>query len=241
MKHVICSVLLSVVAGGAIAQNPIKVNQVGYGANEEKIAVIEPQVKAKSFVIKDAKGRKVWSGKANIAIKSPFNDKVRRQVDFSRITTPGTYTFYAGKQSQQVIISQNPNNEVAAAALKAFYLQRTAMPIEEKYAGAYARPMAHPDNKVIVHPSAASASRPAGTVISSPGGWYDAGDYNKYIVNSAFTIGMMLQAYQLNKDYFDAMDVNIPESGNGVADLLDEVMYNIKWMMTTQDPEDAGV
>ncbi|MCI6558881.1 MAG: glycoside hydrolase family 9 protein [Prevotella sp.] len=241
MKHVICSVLLSVVAGGAIAQNPIKVNQVGYGANEEKIAVIEPQVKAKSFVIKDAKGRKVWSGKANIAIKSPFNDKVRRQVDFSRITTPGTYTLYAGKHSQQVIISQNPNNEVAAAALKAFYLQRTAMPIEEKYAGAYARPMAHPDNKVIVHPSAASASRPAGTVISSLGGWYDAGDYNKYIVNSAFTIGMMLQAYQLNKDYFDAMDVNIPESGNGVADLLDEVMYNIKWMMTMQDPEDGGV
>lgn len=241
MRRILFSIFLVVVAVGNNAQNPIKVNQVGYGVGEDKIAVIEPQVKAKSFVLKDIKGRKVWSGKAIASIKSPFNDKVRRQVDFSSITAPGIYTLHAGKQSQQVIISNNPYKDVAAAALKAFYLQRTAMPIDEKYAGAYARPMAHPDNRVIVHPSAASASRPAGTVISSPGGWYDAGDYNKYIVNSAFTIGMMLQAYQLNKDYFDAMDVNIPESGNGMADLLDEIMYNIKWMLTMQDPEDGGV
>ena len=56
--------------------------------------------------------------------------------------------------------------------------------------------------------------RKAGTVISSPGGWYDAGDYNKYIVNSAYSIGLMQAIYARFPDYFIRQRVNIPESGN---------------------------
>jgi len=172
----------------------IKVNQVGYYPSETKVAVIEPTVTAKSFVLKDAKGKKVWAGKAVRTSVSPFTQKVRQVVDFSTVKTPGTYTFVAGKEQQKVVIKDNAFADVAKAGMKAFYLQRTAMPIEEKYAGVYARPAAHMDNKVVVHQSAASPLRPAGTVISSPYGWYDAGDFNKYIVNSGFTIGVLLQA-----------------------------------------------
>lgn len=239
--NILLCLLLAGMATRGIAQNPIKVNQVGYITDQPKIAVVEQAVKANTYFIRDTKGRKVWSGKATTSTLSPFNNKVRRQIDFSSLSVPGTYTLHASKYRQQIVIGDHPYAEVAKASLKAYYLQRTAMPIERQYAGPYARPMAHPDNKVIVHPSASSASRPAGTVISSPGGWYDAGDYNKYIVNSAFSIGLMLQAYQINKDHFDAMDVNIPESGNGVPDLLDEMMYNLKWMLTMQDPNDGGV
>lgn len=241
MKTIILSTLLSGLALGASAQSPIKVNQIGYQTNEQKIAVIEPSVKAKSFSLKDAKGRTVWSGKAISTIKSPFNEKVREIVDFSKVSQPGRYTLVAGKSRQQVTISENPYSEVSKAALKAFYLQRTGVEIEKEYAGEYSRPAAHLDNKVMVHPSAASPERPTGTIISSPYGWYDAGDYNKYIVNSAFTIGIMLQSYQVNKDYFDRLNVNIPESGNKVPDLLDEIMFNLKWMLTMQDPYDGGV
>lgn len=241
MKTIILSTLLSGLALGASAQSPIKVNQIGYQTNEQKIAVIEPSVKAKSFSLKDAKGRTVWSGKAISTIKSPFNEKVREIVDFSKVSQPGRYTLVAGKNRQKVTISESPYFEVSKAALKAFYLQRTGVEIEKEYAGEYSRPAAHLDNKVMVHPSAASPERPAGTIISSPYGWYDAGDYNKYIVNSAFTIGIMLQSYQVNKDYFDRLNVNIPESGNKVPDLLDEIMFNLKWMLTMQDPYDGGV
>ena len=241
MKKSILIALLPLMAGGAIAQNPVKVNQVGYYCDAEKIAVIEPEVKGNTFTLKDAKGKKVWSGKSIKSLKSPFNQKVRRTVDFSSVTRPGTYTLTAGKYSQPIVISDHPYQKVAQAALKAFYLQRTGVAIERKYAGDYARPAAHSDEQVRVHPSAASAGRPAGTIISSPGGWYDAGDYNKYIVNSGFTIGLILQSYQVNKEYFDQMEVNIPESGNGVADLLDEMMFNLRWMLTMQDPADGGV
>ncbi len=241
MGRVWGGVFLGLLSTSCTSAQSIKVNQVGYYPSETKVAVIEPTVTAKSFVLKDAKGKKVWSGKAVRTSVSPFTQKVRQIVDFSTVKTPGTYTFVAGKEEQKVVIKENAFADVAKAAMKAFYLQRTGMPIEAKYAGVYARPAAHMDDKVVVHPSAASPLRPAGTVISSPYGWYDAGDFNKYIVNSGFTIGVLLQAYEINKAYADKMNLVIPESEDAVPDFLDEVMYNLKWMITMQDPYDGGV
>ena len=241
MGRVWGGVFLGLLSTSCTSAQSIKVNQVGYYPSETKVAVIEPTVTAKSFVLKDAKGKKVWSGKAVRTSVSPFTQKVRQVVDFSTVKTPGTYTFVAGKEEQKVVIKENAFADVAKAAMKAFYLQRTGMPIEAKYAGAYARPAAHMDDKVVVHPSAASPLRPAGTVISSSYGWYDAGDFNKYIVNSGFTIGVLLQAYEINKAYADKMNLVIPESEDAVPDFLDEVMYNLKWMITMQDPYDGGV
>lgn len=240
MKLLTLFSIASLLSATASAQT-IKVNQVGYYPSEEKTAVIEPANKAKSFSLKDAKGKTVWSGKAVRTSVSPFTQKKRQVVNFSKVTKPGTYTFVAGKEKQKVVIKDNALGDIANAAMKAFYLQRTAMPIEEKYAGVYKRPAAHMDDKVVVHPSAASEGRPAGTVISSPYGWYDAGDYNKYIVNSGFTIGVLLEAYELNKAYDDKMNLDIPESGDAIPDYLDEIMYNLKWMITMQDPYDGGV
>lgn len=236
--------LLTILTVGTLsvsAQNPIKVNQIGYPADGHKVAVVEPQVKTKSFLLKDKNGKTVWHGKAVRTVKSPFNDKNRQVVDFSSVTRPGVYTLSAGKQKQQVIIANRPYDDALKASIKAYYLQRAGMDIEEKYAGEYARKAAHMDTQVMIHPTAATEKRPAGTIISSPKGWYDAGDYNKYIVNSAFTIGLILQSYQLNSDVFDKISTNIPESSNDIPDLLDEMMYNMEWMFTMQDPDDGGV
>lgn len=240
MKKIL-TLLLSLSCVASYGQSALKVNQVGYHAEGQKVAVAEPEVKSKTFTLKDSKGRTVWKGKAVRTAVSPFSDKTRQVVDFSKVSKPGTYTLSAGKHKQQVIIAEKPYGDIAVATMKSYYLQRTGMPIEEKYAGKYARPAAHPDTNVQIHPSAASPQRPAGTVIESPYGWYDAGDYNKYIVNSGFTVGTMLMAYQINKENLDKMNLNIPESGNNVPDFLDEIMYNLKWMLTMQDPADGGV
>lgn len=240
MKKILV-LFLSLSSIAAFGQSALKVNQVGYYADGQKIAVAESNVKTKNFALKDKKGKTVWRGKATRTAVSPFSDKTRQIIDFSNVSKPGTYTLTAGKHKQQVIIAEKPYADIAVAAMKSYYLQRTAMPIEEKYAGKYARPAAHPDNNVQIHPSAASEQRPAGTVIASELGWYDAGDFNKYIVNSGFTVGMMLMAYQINKENLDNMNLNIPESGNSIPDFLDEIMYNLKWMMTMQDPNDGGV
>jgi endoglucanase len=118
---------------------------------------------------------------------------------------------------------------------------RVSMPLEKAYAGKWARPAGHPDNIVFIHSSAATNKRPAGTEIATPGGWYDAGDYNKYIVNSGITMGTLLSAYEDFPLYFDTLNTNIPESKDQVPDLLNEALYNLRWMMTMQDPYDGGV
>jgi endoglucanase len=131
--------------------------------------------------------------------------------------------------------------DLATATLKAFYYQRTAIPLEARYAGRWARAAGHPDTVVLVHPSAASPSRPAGTRISSPLGWYDAGDYNKYVVNSGITTYTLLLVAEQYPRYAAKLRTNIPESANALPDVLDEALFNVRWMLTMQDPADGGV
>lgn len=235
------ALLTAVTMPASSEKNPIKVNQVGYFLHESKIATIEPEAKTKSFLIRDQEGKTVWRTKHTITKESPFSSKLRQEIDFSSITKPGKYTLVAGRHQQSFIISSNPYTEALKASIKGYYYQRSGESLERKYAGEYARPAAHLDTHVMVHPSAASTKRPAGTIISSPKGWYDAGDYNKYIVNSGFTIGLILQSYQLHQDRFNALNLQIPESDNKIPDILDEMMYNLEWMLTMQDPTDGGV
>ena len=241
MTRTIYTLLLgSLLALPTTSQAQIRLNQVSMYPNQEKTAVIEGA--AKSITIKDvATGRKAVKPHVLRTAISPWSGKKRTVIDFSSLTKPGTYTITSGKESATFTISNNALRDVTAATLKAFYLIRSGMAIDAKYAGDYARPLGHPDTQVLIHPSAASLGRPAGSVISSPGGWYDAGDYNKYIVNSAFSIGIMLFSYEQNRDYYQGLNVNIPESQNTTADVLDEVMYNLRWMLTMQDPYDGGV
>lgn len=235
------ALLTAVTMSASSVKNPIKVNQVGYLTHESKIATIEPEAKSKSFLIRDQEGKTVWRTKYATTKKSPFSSKIRQEIDFSSITKPGRYTLVAGRHQQSFIISSDPYTEALKASIKGYYYQRSGESLERKYAGEYARPAAHLDTHVMVHPSAASPKRPAGTIISSPKGWYDAGDYNKYIVNSGFTLGLILQSYQLHQDRFNSLNLQIPESDNKIPDILDEMMYNLEWMLTMQDPTDGGV
>ena len=233
----------------------IAINQVGFSPMQEKTATIHvcsEQTSPCAVVILSAAGDTVWRGTASATILNPVSGKPRQLVDFSDLTTPGTYTLYispslVGRVGERFSISERPYRELTRAALRAYYHQRASMATEEPYAEGYARPAGHPDDHVLVHASAATDTRPEGTVISSPGGWYDAGDYNKYIVNSGYTMGVWLMAYEMNKAYFDTLRLNIPPSLEGRAgegfpmpDMLAEAMYNIRWMLTMQDT-DGGV
>ena len=249
LYSVFCLLSASAVLTGCTKQSvsPIRLNQVGFSPLQEKTATIHvcsEQTSPCAVVILSAAGDTVWRGTASATILNPVSGKPRQLVDFSDLTTPGTYTLYANTGMSivhcQLSISERPYRELTRAALRAYYHQRASMATEEPYAEGYARPAGHPDDHVLVHASAATDTRPEGTVISSPGGWYDAGDYNKYIVNSGYTMGVWLMAYEMNKAYFDTLHLNIPESPIPCPDMLAEAMYNIRWMLTMQDT-DGGV
>ncbi len=220
-------------------------NQVGFAPLQEMTATIDVDslnaAPCEVFIL-NAAGDTVWTGIASKTMANPVSGKPRQIVDFSALDSVGEYTLIIPSLSAAAhfIIKDRPYRELTRKALRAFYYQRASMPIVEPYAEGYARKAGHPDDHVLVHASAATYERPEGTVISSPGGWYDAGDYNKYIVNSGYTMGVWLMAYEMNKAYFDTLNLNIPESGSAMPDMLAEAMYNIRWMMTMQDL-DGGV
>ncbi|MCF0244255.1 MAG: glycoside hydrolase family 9 protein [Bacteroidaceae bacterium] len=223
-----------------VHKTEIRMNQVGFFPRQEKVAVVLSDKRVLSFKITDSKGKSVMKKWIPKKFNAPFSGEEGYRIDFSSLNVPGEYTLEVNKTKTKFCIKQDVLEPLCLAAIKAYYYQRAGMPIEQRYAGKWSRPAAHMDMEVKVHPSAATAQRPAGTVIPSPKGWYDAGDYNKYIVNSAFAIGQMLNIYPLVEEYVKDLRVNIPESGNYVPDLLNELYYNLEWMLTMQD-SDGGV
>jgi endoglucanase len=221
--------------------NLVMYNQVGYQTNAPKLALVPEGTT--EVVILDAAGQEVFRTVPPAASFWDQSGDAVSVIDFSSINTPGQYTLVlAGKDETVAInIADHPFTEVAKAALKSFYYNRTAMPIDVQFGGVWARGAGHPDTAVLVHASAASEARPEGTVLSSPLGWYDAGDYNKYIVNSGISTSTLLRALADYTDYFKLQNLNIPESGGPIPDILAESLFNLRWVLTMQDPNDGGV
>lgn len=246
MKHCLlllgCSLVITIQAQQTT--HPIRINQEGYYVQGPKVAAVVGNIAATDFYIVGAGSKDtVYSGKLSATKQSANSSLQTKLADFSTFRRPGNFRLLVpGMESSYIFRVANQAHHAATVALiKGFYYQRVSMPLEEKYAGKWHRPAGHPDRAVLIHPSAATEKRPAGTTISSPGGWYDAGDYNKYIVNSGITMGTLLSAYEDFTAYFDTLKTNIPESNNRIPDLLDEVLYNLRWMLTMQDPYDGGV
>ncbi|MDR2919436.1 MAG: glycoside hydrolase family 9 protein [Tannerella sp.] len=228
---------------GVLAYGQIAINQLGFYPDAPKEAAVMTDSGVNTFKIVSATtGKEVYSGKLNELRRSKNSSLSVRLADFSAYTIPGDYRIVAGETESPVFaIRDHILSDVSKAALKAFYYQRVSEPLESRYAGRWSREAGHPDTMVYIHPSAATLQRPAGMIISSPGGWYDAGDYNKYIVNSGITTATLLSAYEDFPDYYKQLTVNIPETGNDIPDLLNEILCNLRWMLTMQDPGDGGV
>lgn len=217
----------------------IRHNQLGFFANGAKRAVLVGAT-CERFQIFDSHDKQVLEGACGAPKLWDLSGEWVALIDFTELQTPGSYILRCGDLQAAFEIARDPIHQLRSASLKAFYLQRCSFAIDKPYGGHWSRPSGHPDDRVLVHASAASKGRPVGAVVSAPGGWYDAGDYNKYTVTTAFSLWLLMQAYADFPGSFQA-DLNIPESGNLLPDLLDEVLVGLTWLMTMQDPFDGGV
>jgi endoglucanase len=230
---------------GSFAQkvsDVIRLNQIGFYPSGEKIAVVQGE-SDRVFTVINEQGKVVFKGKLGAPVTSQYSGTVSRIADFSAFRKRGRYRIDVPQIGRTPLfeIKENIHKEIAKASLRGFYYQRASADLPEKFAGKWARASGHPDDKVLIHASAISEGRPENHIISSPCGWYDAGDYNKYIVNSGITMGTLLSLYENFPEYFETFSTNIPESDNSIPDLLDEIIYNLRWMFTMQDPLDGGV
>jgi endoglucanase len=229
------SVYESKTSGGDSSNLVAEVNLLGYYSNGQKIAVIRND-SVGTYEVRNSQGVVKWSGTSVASgIWPPSNENVQT-IDFTSLTAAGTYAIYFNdnKISSDFTISATPYATLGAAAIKAFYYQRASTALTSTNAGSWSRNAGHPDNTVYVHSSAGSGT------ISSPKGWYDAGDYGKYIVNSGITTYTLLLLYEHFPEYMKSLPLNIPESGNSVPDILDEIRWNLDWMLTMQ-ASDGGV
>ncbi|HEY5146104.1 MAG TPA: glycoside hydrolase family 9 protein [Polyangiaceae bacterium] len=236
-------------AGPIVAPQPLSpdivVDQFGYLPASEKIAIVRnPQVgfdKATTFTpgatyaLVDAHSSKklleaapaVWNGGAT---DSSSGDKVW-WFDFSSVTTPGDYFVLdetASVRSAVFTLSTNVYRTVLVQSTRMYYYQRDGIAKDAKYAGAeWADGVAHPQDSKCGLYSDGSAPQ------DLHGGWFDAGDQNRYTNWGASDVIELLRAYVENPAVFTD-DTNIPESGNGVADLLDEAKWELDWMARMQ-------
>ena len=215
----------------------IRLNQVGYYPSSVKEFILA-DLPGTGFDLLDKNEKVVFSGV--LVDQGSWQTSGEKVMigDFSAFKTPGSYHIVVdGKiSSYSFEIKDNIYEPALNAAIKSYYSQRASMAIEETYGGIYKRAAGHPDDACIYHPSSGKSE---GT-LNSPGGWYDAGDYGKYIVNASLSVGEMLLLLEQFPDAISDGALNIPESGNGISDLWDELKYELDWILTMQD-EDGGV
>ncbi len=173
--------------------------------------------------------------------------------DFSSIETPGIYRARIPGLglSDPIKIGEDALNRAADVTSKAFYYQRCGTPLTEPYAEKrFARPLDHEFSPLGREIDAAFheslpltplyAGEKPGAMIEGHGGWHDAGDFGKYVPPAAAALWYLFTAYDLEPLKFTDGAWKIPESGNGVPDLLDETQWELHWLVRMQR-SDGGV
>lgn len=220
----------------------IRANQVGYFKGRDKAVnlVSAASFGPQNYKVFNSSNVEILSGVApSSAIWSDANLNVSK-IDLSSIDTNGTYTVKTDQSDITITVADNPLEALSAASIRYFYYNRASSAITAVNGGAWSRNSGTPDTAIKVHSSAATPNRPTNTTISSPKGWYDAGDLNKYVVNSGISTYTLLAAFENYKSYFISKDLNIPESTNNLPDILDEAIWNLDWMLTMQNKISDG-
>jgi endoglucanase len=228
-------VFLLALACGRKDDNPsIKLDQVGYPIDAPKIAVVSAATR--TFVVKRASDNAtVFQGNLSAGATDANSGDTVEAADFSHLQQPGTYYLEVPGAGRSWTFSIGP--EVFARtyylAMRAFYGQRcgTAVNLGPEFPG-YTHAACHLEGRF--HSSSGKQGRR-----DNVGGWHDAGDYGRYMVNSGIATGTILWAWEMFGPKLKDIKLNIPESGNGVPDILNEARWNLEWMLKMQD-DDGG-
>ncbi|MBC8064551.1 MAG: glycoside hydrolase family 9 protein [Chlorobia bacterium] len=220
-----------------LQSDQIRVCQVGYLPQETKFAMVVAMT-GQSAVIKDARTDKaVGTFPVGFAVSDPSTGDLVRPVDFSAVKTPGAYYLEiegVGK-SYTFRIAKDVFAPVYRIAMRSYLGQRCGVDVS----------MA-PDfpeyNYKACHLADAEFHASSGKTGTRKcvGGWHDAGDFGRYIVNCGITMGTLLWTYELYEPKIRGIGLALPDSKKGVPDILTEIKWNLDWMLTMQD-DDGGV
>ncbi|RSV43574.1 glycosyl hydrolase [Sphingomonas sp. ABOLE] len=236
--------LMATSAAAAQQRPAIDLNQLGFEPADVKLAVVRGAgTKALPWLLLDADGKAVGKGETLVYGPDASSGAVVQRIDFSgfRRAGKGYRLSVAGVTSDPFAIAPSLYRPLVRDAANFFYQQRAGTPIDAKFAGsAWARPAGHAhevagcfsgvDERGTVWPGCAYK-------LDVTGGWYDAGDHGKYVVNGGIALWTLLNAYARRPKAFPDGSLRIPESGNGVSDLLDEARWEMEFLLRMQIPD----
>jgi len=234
-----------------IADNHIKVDQFGYRPSDKKIAVISNPVSGYNNTSPFSPGNtyqvRKWDDDAVVyssAITAWNSGSTQIQsgdkvwwFDFTAVTSPGMYYVMdvsRNVRSYQFEIADHVYLKTLKQATRVFYYQRCGIPKSSPYAQfGWSDSACHTGNLQDTDCRSYNNTNPS-TSKNLSGGWHDAGDYNKYVNFTFETMIDLLLAYKENSQMWGD-DYNIPESGNGIPDLLDEIKFELDWLLKMQN------
>ncbi len=247
-------------ASTAFAQAPsslhIQLDQIGYRPNDRKVAVIsDPQVGYNASLSYTPSGTmEVIDMMSNVVFTGPvvaWNGGATHSqsgdkcwwFDFTALTTPGMYRLkdpVLGTFSHNFEIRADIYNEALMHAQRVFYYQRCGTAKTATCAGvAYSDSPCHVG--ALQDMTCRAVSNPVqATERDMSGGWHDAGDYNKYTNFTYVPVHFLLDAYEQAPSAFGDAN-NIPESGNGTPDILDEVKFELDWLLKMQNADGSAI
>jgi endoglucanase len=224
---------------------PVRMNQVGLLPGGAKRAVApNPSAQPLPWRLLDATGRVRASGSTTVFGQDPWSGEHVHRVDFGSFRRAGTnYKLdVGGAESRPFSISRDTYTRLPFDALAYFYHNRAGTPIETRFVREpFARPAGHLPEKA----TCVSGKDPTGNewkgcsyTLDVTGGWYDAGDHGKYIVNGGITLWTLLNAHERHgRTLFRDGSASIPEAGNRVSDLLDEARWELEFFLKMQVPD----
>jgi endoglucanase len=233
------SILLMMFAASAFAATAtleIKVDQVGYLTGATKIAMVSSKAPATQFTVKGQDGTIAFPGNLSAPAEDADSGDMVQTADFSRLTRPGIYYIEVPGvgRSWDFEIGNDVYAKNWRLAMRSYYGQRcgTAVDLGPEFPG-FKHDACHLEGAYD------ASSGKTGPHVSK-GGWHDAGDYGRYVVNSGISTGTLLWTYETYGARLKSVNLKLPESGNGTPDILNEIKWNLDWMLSMQD-EDGGV
>jgi len=220
--------------GFIVEEEKIITNQIGYLPDMAKTAVFRgsaEEVGKEFYVVNSETKKTVYTGEITGGVENASADEVDWYGDFSEVKEAGKYyitTDVITDPSYEFSIGEDVYDKAFDASVYMLYLQRCGCEVADKD---YGHDVCHASEAVIYKTD---------EKIDVTGGWHDAGDYGRYIVPAAKTVADLLIAYEKNPELFGD-DLGIPESGNKIPDVLDEVRYELEWMLKMQNKETGGV
>ena len=232
--------------------NVVRLNQEGFYPNADKIAtVVSSSTTPINWQLVNSAGTEVLTGKSTVKGADHASGDNVHIIDFSNYRTAGTgykivtdvsVTNVGDNESMPFNISDNIYSKMKYDSMKYFYHNRSGIPIEMPYADGeqWTRPSGHYTDILAPDPT---KDYTANYTLDVTGGWYDSWDFGKYVVNGGISTWTLMNSYEralylgdTSVTPFKDGSLNIPESGNGFPDILDEARYNLNTLLNMQVP-----